>query len=131
MSCVYASLPDELCMRESACAHERWSALRCPTRFCPPSAGPHVKWIVDSAEKLPLADGCMDSYTISFGIRNVTNRGAALREAWRVLKPGGRFMCLEFTPMETPVLKDVYEAYSMHVVPALGQIVANDADSYR
>jgi demethylmenaquinone methyltransferase / 2-methoxy-6-polyprenyl-1,4-benzoquinol methylase len=73
----------------------------------------------------------MDSYTISFGIRNVTNRDKALTEALRVLKPGGRFMCMEFTPMDTPIIKDVYEAYSMNVVPMMGQAIANDADSYR
>ena len=84
-----------------------------------------------SAEELPFPDGSFDSYTIAFGIRNVTHRGAALAEAHRVLRQGGRFLCLEFTPVNTPLLKEVYDAYSLNVIPAIGQAVANDAESYR
>jgi len=84
-----------------------------------------------SAEELPFEPASFDSYTVAFGIRNVTNRDAALSEAYRVLKPGGRFMCLEFTPVDTPVLKDVYDAYSINVIPAMGKVIANDSESYR
>lgn len=91
----------------------------------------HLAWLVDSAEKLPLEGSSVDSYTVAFGIRNVTDRSAALREAARVLRPGGRFLCLEFSPVATPGLKQLYDAYSMHVIPAIGKVVANDADSFR
>jgi ubiquinone/menaquinone biosynthesis C-methylase UbiE len=90
-----------------------------------------LDWIVASAEALPIPDETMDSYSIAFGIRNVTDRKAALAEAVRVLKPGGRFVCLEFSPVETPFLKDAYDAYSLNVIPAMGQLIANDSQSYR
>jgi ubiquinone/menaquinone biosynthesis methyltransferase len=92
-------------------------------------AGPHLSWIVDSAEALPLPDACMDSYTVAFGIRNVPDRRAALREAHRVLRPGGRFMCLEFTPVVDPTLRMLYQPASL-VIPAIGRAVANDSESY-
>ena len=84
-----------------------------------------------SAEELPFESGSFDSYTVAFGIRNVTERDTALREAYRVLKRGGRFLCLEFSPVDTPVLKDVYDAYSTNVIPAMGKVIANDSESYR
>lgn len=87
--------------------------------------------MVASAEELPFEDSTLDSYTVAFGIRNVTRRDAALAEAHRVLKRGGRFLCLEFSPVDTPVFKDIYDAYSMNVLPKMGKLVANDADSYR
>lgn len=87
--------------------------------------------MVASAEELPFEDNSMDSYTVAFGIRNVTHRGAALAEAHRVLKRGGRFLCLEFSPVDTPVFKELYDAYSMNVIPKLGKLVANDDESYR
>jgi demethylmenaquinone methyltransferase/2-methoxy-6-polyprenyl-1,4-benzoquinol methylase len=73
----------------------------------------------------------MDAYTIAFGIRNVTHIDKALREAYRVLKPGGRFLCLEFSRVEAPGFDALYDAYSMNILPRLGQIVAGDAESYR
>eukprot|EP00729_Bicosta_minor_P001482 gene1482-34507_t len=81
-------------------------------------------WVVGSAEELPLADNSVDAYTISFGIRNVTNIDQALREAHRVLVPGGRFMCLEFSHVTNPVMKQVYDTYSFEVIPVLGEVVA-------
>ena len=83
------------------------------------------------AENLPFPDKSFDAYTIAFGIRNVTNMDAALREAHRVLKPGGRFFCLEFSHPITEGLQKIYDAYSFAVIPWLGEIVAKDRESYR
>ena len=84
-----------------------------------------------NAEALPFADASFDGYTIAFGIRNVPRIETALGEAWRVLKHGGRLLCLEFSEVDTPMLDRVYEAYSFRVIPALGRAVAGDAESYR
>ncbi len=73
----------------------------------------------------------MDLYTVAFGIRNVTNRDKALREAYRVLRPGGRFMCLEFSEVVVPGLKQIYDMYSFNVIPEMGRLIANDRDSYQ
>lgn len=73
----------------------------------------------------------MDSYTVAFGIRNMTNRHAALCEAHRVLKRGGRFMCLEFSQVSLPLLKQIYDMYSFNVIPKIGGLVANDEASYQ
>ncbi len=92
---------------------------------------PEISWLVGDAEALPVADGVMDAYTIAFGIRNVTHIERALAEARRVLKPGGRFLCLEFSQVQMPGLDTLYELYSFSVLPKLGQWVTQDADSYR
>ena len=91
----------------------------------------NLDWICGNGEALPFADKSFDAYTIAFGIRNVTDIDAALHEARRVLKPGGRFLCLEFSTLERDSLKRLYDLYSMEVVPRLGQAIAGDADSYR
>jgi demethylmenaquinone methyltransferase/2-methoxy-6-polyprenyl-1,4-benzoquinol methylase len=88
-------------------------------------------WTEANAETLQFPDRFFDAYTIAFGIRNVTDIPAALREAHRVLKRGGRFYCLEFSTTLWPGFGQVYDAYSHHLVPKLGQLLANDADSYR
>jgi demethylmenaquinone methyltransferase / 2-methoxy-6-polyprenyl-1,4-benzoquinol methylase len=88
-------------------------------------------WIEQNAEQMSFADEAFDGYTIAFGIRNVTRIDAALAEAHRVLKPGGRFFCLEFSTVEWPGFKNVYDAYSHHLVPKLGKAIAGDEDSYR
>ena len=88
-------------------------------------------WTEANAETLAFPDRSFDAYTIAFGIRNVTDIPAALREAHRVLKRGGRFFCLEFSTVEWPGFAEVYDAYSHRVVPRLGQALAGDADSYR
>jgi demethylmenaquinone methyltransferase/2-methoxy-6-polyprenyl-1,4-benzoquinol methylase len=88
-------------------------------------------WSRQNAEELSFGDKFFDAYTIAFGIRNVTHIDKALAEAHRVLKYGGRFFCLEFSTVEWPGFKDVYDAYSHHLVPRLGQMIAGDADSYR
>mmetsp|Transcript_15670 Transcript_15670/g.27776 ORF Transcript_15670/g.27776 Transcript_15670/m.27776 type:complete len:297 (-) Transcript_15670:395-1285(-) len=90
-----------------------------------------LDWVVGNAEALPFADDSMDSYTIAFGIRNVTNKDAALRDAYRVLRPGGRLMVLEFSHVTVPGLREFYDAYSFNVIPAMGQLVANDRNSYQ
>ena len=90
-----------------------------------------LDWSVQNAETLSFGDAMFDGYTIAFGIRNVTHIDRALAEARRVLKPGGRFFCLEFSTVEWPGFKDAYDAYSHHVVPRLGRLIAGDEDSYR
>ncbi|KAG0198134.1 2-hexaprenyl-6-methoxy-1,4-benzoquinone methyltransferase [Mortierella sp. GBA30] len=85
-----------------------------------------------NAENLEhIPDNSMDAYTIAFGIRNCTHVDRVLKEAYRVLKPGGRFMCLEFSKVENPVISKVYDVFSFDVIPTMGQIVANDRDSYQ
>ena len=90
-----------------------------------------MTWVEGNAEQLPFNDNTFDSYTIAFGIRNVTNRDKALFEANRVLKPGGRFLCLEFSKVTLPVLRDIYDEYSFRVIPEIGRVVAGDKDSYQ
>jgi demethylmenaquinone methyltransferase/2-methoxy-6-polyprenyl-1,4-benzoquinol methylase len=90
-----------------------------------------IAWTAGDAERLPFPDRSFDAYTIAFGIRNVTRIEAALAEAYRVLRPGGRFLCLEFSRVVLPGLDRLYDAYSFNVLPALGRVVARDADSYR
>ncbi len=84
-----------------------------------------------NAEKLPFADKSFDAATIAFGIRNVPRIDAALAEAYRVLKIGGRFLCLEFSTVTMPGLASLYDLYSFNVIPALGRAVVGDAESYR
>ncbi|MBB6252520.1 class I SAM-dependent methyltransferase [Nitrospirillum iridis] len=90
-----------------------------------------LQWTVGNAESLPLADRSVDAYTIAFGLRNVTHIDKALAEARRVLKPGGRFFCLEFSQVNLPVLRELYDRYSFEILPRLGQVVAGDRDSYQ
>ncbi|MGH6825311.1 bifunctional demethylmenaquinone methyltransferase/2-methoxy-6-polyprenyl-1,4-benzoquinol methylase UbiE [Methyloceanibacter sp.] len=93
--------------------------------------GERLTFVQGNAEALPFPDKCFDAYTIAFGMRNLTHIEKALAEAFRVLKPGGRFLCLEFSAVETPILDTLYDAYSMNAIPALGALVAGDAASYR
>ena len=88
-------------------------------------------WAEENAEKLSFADANFDAYTIAFGIRNVTDIPAALAEAHRVLKRGGRFFCLEFSTTEWPGFGTIYDKYSHHIVPRIGKRLAGDAESYR
>jgi demethylmenaquinone methyltransferase / 2-methoxy-6-polyprenyl-1,4-benzoquinol methylase len=89
-----------------------------------------IEWVCGDAEQLPFADRSFDLYTIAFGLRNVTRIERALAEARRVLKPGGRFLCLEFTPAVTPLLQPLYDLYSFRVLPLLGRIVTGDREAY-
>jgi demethylmenaquinone methyltransferase / 2-methoxy-6-polyprenyl-1,4-benzoquinol methylase len=90
-----------------------------------------LTWQVENAEQLTFADASFDAYTIAFGIRNVTDIPAALREAHRVLKRGGRLYILEFSTSEWPGFGELYERYSDQVIPRIGKAVAKDEDSYR
>ncbi|MGD2024445.1 MAG: bifunctional demethylmenaquinone methyltransferase/2-methoxy-6-polyprenyl-1,4-benzoquinol methylase UbiE [Methyloceanibacter sp.] len=90
-----------------------------------------LSFVQGNAESLPFQSGRFHAYSIAFGIRNVTHIETALAEAYRVLKPGGRFLCLEFSNVEMPVLDRLYDAYSFNAIPALGRLVAGDAESYR
>jgi len=90
-----------------------------------------IAFVEANAEALPFPDASFDAYTIAFGIRNVPRRELALAEAYRVLKPGGRFLCLEFSAVDVPGLDRIYDLYSFKVIPWLGARVAGDAESYR
>jgi demethylmenaquinone methyltransferase/2-methoxy-6-polyprenyl-1,4-benzoquinol methylase len=90
-----------------------------------------IDWLAGDAERLPVADLVADAYVIAFGLRNVTHIDRALGEAYRVLKPGGRFFCLEFSRVLLPLLDRAYALYSDAVLPALGRIVAGDEPAYR
>ena len=90
-----------------------------------------LDWVVGDAMALPFADNSFDVYTISFGIRNVTRPADALAEAFRVLRPGGRLMVLEFSQLPNPGMQKLYDLYSFNVIPRMGQLIANDRDSYQ
>jgi demethylmenaquinone methyltransferase/2-methoxy-6-polyprenyl-1,4-benzoquinol methylase len=90
-----------------------------------------VNWLCADGENLPMPDNSVDVVTCAFGIRNMTHKDRALSEVVRVLKPGGRFMCLEFSRLQLPGLAGLYDKFSFSVVPRLGKIVANDKASYR
>ena len=92
---------------------------------------PEIAWAVGDAQALPLPDASADAYSIAFGIRNVTDITAALREARRVLKPGGRFLCLEFSRPVTEALQKAYDAYSFKVIPEIGARVGGDREAYQ
>ncbi|MBU2959580.1 bifunctional demethylmenaquinone methyltransferase/2-methoxy-6-polyprenyl-1,4-benzoquinol methylase UbiE [Citreicella sp. C3M06] len=90
-----------------------------------------LDWVVGDAMALPFKDNSFDVYTISFGIRNVTRPQEALNEAYRVLRPGGRLMVLEFSQIPNDMMQKVYDLYSFNIIPKMGKLIANDADSYQ
>jgi demethylmenaquinone methyltransferase/2-methoxy-6-polyprenyl-1,4-benzoquinol methylase len=94
-------------------------------------AGSKCRFTVGNAEALAFDSGSFDAYTIAFGIRNVPDIPKALREAYRVLKPGGRFLCLEFSHVDVPGLDRIYDAYSFTAIPAIGKVVTGDGQPYR
>lgn len=91
----------------------------------------NLEWLCGNAELLPLPDNHFNLYTIAFGIRNVTHIDKALAEAHRVLAPGGRFICLEFSHVAIDALARIYDKYSFNVIPKLGELIAKDRDSYQ
>ncbi|KAK2174989.1 hypothetical protein NP493_755g00001 [Ridgeia piscesae] len=90
-----------------------------------------MSWVRGNAECLPVGDNLYDAYTVAFGIRNMTHMDAVLSEAYRVLKPGGRFMCLEFSRVTNPLFRKIYDEYSFQVIPVMGQVIAADWKSYQ
>lgn len=99
--------------------------------FIPKAGQQSIGFVEGNAERLPFKDNSFDYYTIAFGLRNVTDKDAALREAFRVLKKGGRMMIMEFSQVDNPLLRYAYDQYSFHVIPKLGKLVANDEESYQ
>jgi len=90
-----------------------------------------LRFVCGNAEMLPVPDGSLDIITIAFGLRNVTHIDKALASAYAALKPGGKFLCLEFSHVTNPLLKKMYDEYSFRVIPKIGEIVAKDRDSYQ
>jgi len=90
-----------------------------------------IEFVEGNAEELPFESNSFDAYTIAFGIRNVPDINKALGEAFRVLKPGGRFLCLEFSEVDVPMLDTIYDQWSMHVIPKIGKIVTGDDEPYQ
>jgi demethylmenaquinone methyltransferase/2-methoxy-6-polyprenyl-1,4-benzoquinol methylase len=95
------------------------------------SLSPRLAWVVGTARHLPFRDRSLSACTIAFGLRNVTGIEAALKEILRVLRPGGRFLCLEFSRVTVPILDRLYDRYSFNVLPALGGFVTGDREAYR
>lgn len=91
----------------------------------------NIEFVQADAQKLPFPDNYFDCITIAFGLRNVTDKDEALRSMHRILKPGGRLLVLEFSKTENPVLEKVYDTYSFKLLPLMGKLVTNDAESYR
>jgi demethylmenaquinone methyltransferase/2-methoxy-6-polyprenyl-1,4-benzoquinol methylase len=104
---------------------------RAEERAAKRSFSSRLKFVEGNAEALPLPDSRFDAYTIAFGIRNVPRIEVALGEAYRVLKRGGRVLCLEFSRVDLPVIEGIYEAYSFAAIPALGKVVTGDGAPYR
>ncbi|KAI2568311.1 coenzyme Q5, methyltransferase [Homo sapiens] len=101
------------------------------TQLLDVAGGTGLAWVLGDAEELPFDDDKFDIYTIAFGIRNVTHIDQALQEAHRVLKPGGRFLCLEFSQVNNPLISRLYDLYSFQVIPVLGEVIAGDWKSYQ
>jgi len=97
----------------------------------PEAKAANVTWLCGDGENLPIEDTSQDAYTVAFGIRNFTHLDRALAEAYRVLKPGGRFLCMEFSRVAAPGLDELYDLYSFAVLPRLGELVAGDGAAYR
>jgi len=96
-----------------------------------PDSDSQLVFQVEDAETLSLPTASFDAYTIAFGLRNVTRPQLALQEAYRVLKKGGRFMCLEFSHIENPIVSQIYDLYSFNAIPALGELIVGDRSSYQ
>lgn len=91
----------------------------------------NISWKCANAESLPFDDNSFDACTIAFGIRNITHKGKALAEVYRVLKPGGRFLCMEFSPLKDPLLSPLYDFYSFQIIPAVGEAITGNREAYQ
>lgn len=100
------------------------------TRAIKKGLADNLEFVEANAEELPFEDNRFDAYTIAFGIRNVPHIDKALSEAYRVLKPGGRFLCLEFSEVDLPLLDKIYDQWSFNAIPRIGKMITGDADSY-
>ena len=100
-------------------------------RYIDENIGGNIEFKVVDAENIPFPENSFDYASIAFGIRNVTNIPKALSEILRVLKPGGKFICMEFSNIESPAMKKIYELYSFKVIPFMGEMIAGDKDSYK
>ena len=89
-----------------------------------------LKWVLASAEKIPLDDNAFERATMGFGLRNITNRVQALKEVYRILKPGGRFICLEFSHVENELFKKLYDLWSFNLMPSIGEKITGDKNAY-
>ena len=105
--------------------------VECRARAAASEYTGQIEWVAGDAMRLPFPDAVFDAYTISFGIRNVTRIQDAIDEAFRVLRPGGRFLALEFSHIPVSGLQWLYDRYSFNVIPAMGQAIAGDRDSYQ
>ena len=103
----------------------------CQRRATATKFAKNLKFVLSNAEDIPFENFQFDAFTIGFGIRNVTCIDKVLSEAFRVLKPGGRFLCLEFSETAVPILDKIYDLYSFNVMPWIGQLVVNDGAAYR
>ena len=92
---------------------------------------PKLHWIVASAEKIPIPNNSFERATIAFGLRNVTNRNIALKEIFRILKPGGRFICLEFSQVDSNIIKNLYDFWSFNFMPVIGEKITGDREAYQ
>lgn len=92
---------------------------------------PRITWIEANAQSLPFNDNSFDYYTIAFGLRNITDIKKALSEAFRVLKPMGKFLCLEFSQVTNPIIKKFYDAYSFKLIPKIGKVITGDEKAYK
>lgn len=90
----------------------------------------NLSWTIASAENLPMADNSYERASMGFGLRNITNRVLALKEVYRILKPGGRFICLEFSHVENSLLKKIYDVWSFQFMPRIGQKITGDKEAY-
>jgi ubiquinone/menaquinone biosynthesis methyltransferase len=127
--------------RARACAHGETNITLCDLNWDMLRVGRNraidkgwlnaFEWVTGNAEALPMPSNSVDVYTIAFGLRNVTRIDDALNEANRVLKPGGRFFCLEFSHVDNPLVRGAYDAFSYNVIPRIGQTVAKDRESYQ
>ena len=90
----------------------------------------NLSWTIASAENLPMADNSYERASMGFGLRNITNRVLALKEVYRILKPGGRFICLEFSHVENSLLKKIYDIWSFEFMPRIGQKITGDKEAY-